>query len=332
DLQHQVMIEAVENHMPQVIVIDEIGTEAEAAAARTIAERGVQLIGTAHGTSLENLVMNPTLSDLIGGVQTVTLGDEEARRRRTQKSVLERKGPPTFDVVVEIRNRQEVAIHADVGRTVDLLLRGATLHPQVRRLSSGGQVVEEDSLPPTAAARPSPFQSHDEAEFDGSPDVAAKQKTADIFGYGIGRGRLEETLSLLRMPFRVVDSIQAADVVLTTKQLYRRKPRPIHVAEEAHVPVYVLKKNSPVQLEQALTAIAESRGIFDPVDMVLDETDDAVIRIQGGETDEVELAPQNAYVRRLQHQRAEEASFGSRSIGKEPNRRVRIFRNGTGTR
>ena len=118
-VQHAVMIEAVENHMPQVIVIDEIGTEQEATAARTIAERGVQLIGTAHGNNLDNLMLNPTLSDLIGGIQSVTLGDEEARRRRTQKSVLERKAPPTFDVIVEIQDREKVMVHSDVAETVE---------------------------------------------------------------------------------------------------------------------------------------------------------------------------------------------------------------------
>src|SRR5256884_3441870 len=131
-LQHEVMIEAVENHMPQVIVIDEIGTELEAQAARTIAERGVQLIGTAHGNNLDNLMLNPTLSDLIGGIQSVTLGDEEARRRRTQKSRLERKAPPTFDVVVEIQDRDRVTVHPDVAETVDDLLRGDAVSPELR--------------------------------------------------------------------------------------------------------------------------------------------------------------------------------------------------------
>ena len=131
-LQHEVMIEAVENHMPQVIVIDEIGTELEAQAARTIAERGVQLIGTAHGNNLDNLMLNPTLSDLIGGIQSVTLGDEEARRRRTQKSVLERKAPPTFDVIVEIQDRERVAVHSDVAETIDALLRGDAVAPELR--------------------------------------------------------------------------------------------------------------------------------------------------------------------------------------------------------
>jgi stage III sporulation protein SpoIIIAA len=131
-LQHEVMIEAVENHMPQVIVIDEIGTELEAQAARTIAERGVQLIGTAHGNNLDNLMLNPTLSDLIGGIQSVTLGDEEARRRRTQKSVLERKAPPTFDVIIEIQDRERVVVHSDVAETVDAMLRGDPVAPELR--------------------------------------------------------------------------------------------------------------------------------------------------------------------------------------------------------
>jgi len=137
-LQHEVMIEAVENHMPEVIVIDEIGTEREAQAARTIAERGVQLIGTAHGNNLDNLMVNPTLSDLIGGIQTVTLGDEEARRRRTQKSVLERKAPPTFDVVMEIQDRDRVMVHQDVADTVDALLRGDPIAPELRWRDEGG--------------------------------------------------------------------------------------------------------------------------------------------------------------------------------------------------
>jgi hypothetical protein len=134
------MIEAVENHMPEVIVIDEIGTELEAAAARTIAERGVQLVGTAHGTTLENLMLNPTLSDLIGGIQTVTLGDEEARRRGTQKSVLERKAPPTFDVMVEILDRDRVAVHQDVAEVVDSILRGAPLAPEIRERHNDGRI------------------------------------------------------------------------------------------------------------------------------------------------------------------------------------------------
>src|SRR5687768_4716490 len=141
--QHAVMIEAVENHMPEVIIIDEIGTELEAQAARTIAERGVQLVGTAHGTSLENLMLNPTLSDLVGGIQTVTLGDDEARRRGSQKSVLERKAPPTFDIMIELLDRERVAVHHDVSEMVDALLRGEMVPPEIRTRLADGSIHTE---------------------------------------------------------------------------------------------------------------------------------------------------------------------------------------------
>ncbi len=160
-LQHEVMIEAVENHMPQVIVIDEIGTELEAQAARTIAERGVQLIGTAHGNNLDNLMLNPTLSDLIGGIQSVTLGDEEARRRRTQKSVLERKQPPTFDVIIEIQDRERVMVHADVAETIDEMLRGDPVAPELRWRDEEG-IHRSQSRP-----RPSPRETLGSERFAG---------------------------------------------------------------------------------------------------------------------------------------------------------------------
>src|SRR5512137_1732150 len=142
-LQHEVMIEAVENHNPEVIVIDEIGRELEAAAARTIAERGVQLIGTAHGRTLENLLLNPTLSDLVGGIESVTLSDEEARRRGTQKTVLERRAPPTFDVLIEIQERDRLTLHTDVSAAVDAMLRGAAMQPEVRSRDAKGEIHHE---------------------------------------------------------------------------------------------------------------------------------------------------------------------------------------------
>ncbi len=144
-LQHEVMIEAVENHNPEVIVIDEIGRELEAAAARTIAERGVQLIGTAHGQTLDNLLLNPTLSDLVGGIEAVTLSDEEARRRGTQKTVLERRAPPTFDVLIEIQNRDRFAVHVDIMGSVDALLRGFPLPPELRTRDERGQDPDREN-------------------------------------------------------------------------------------------------------------------------------------------------------------------------------------------
>jgi stage III sporulation protein SpoIIIAA len=158
-LQHEVMIEAVENHNPEVIVIDEIGRELEAAAARTIAERGVQLIGTAHGKTLENLLLNPTLSDLVGGIEAVTLSDEEARRRGTQKTVLERRAPPTFDVLIEIQSRDEFTIHADITEAVDTFLRGYPLPPEMRTRDAEGKIRVEKApvatLPASPGTRPS---------------------------------------------------------------------------------------------------------------------------------------------------------------------------------
>jgi len=137
-LQHEVMIEAVENHNPEVIVIDEIGRELEALAARTIAERGVQLVATAHGRTLENLLLNPTLSDLVGGIESVTLSDEEAHRRGTQKTVLERRAPPTFDILVELQERDRLVVHNDVAASVDELVRGYPLRPEVRSRDENG--------------------------------------------------------------------------------------------------------------------------------------------------------------------------------------------------
>ncbi len=156
ELQHQVMIEAVENHMPEVIVIDEIGTELEAQAARTIAERGVMLVATAHGNELTNLIKNPTLCDLVGGIQSVTLGDEEARRRRTQKTVLERAADPTFPLAVEMHSRHRWLVHRDVARTVDLLLRGQSARPEIRELGAGGELRLQESPSPSASPSPSP--------------------------------------------------------------------------------------------------------------------------------------------------------------------------------
>jgi stage III sporulation protein SpoIIIAA len=151
--QHAVMIEAVENHMPQVIVIDEIGTTAEALAARTIAERGVQLIATAHGNTLENLLQNPTLSDLVGGIQAVTLSDEEARRRGTQKTVLERKAPPTFGVLIEIQDKDRLAVHHDVAEVVDRFLRDVPPRPELRTRTEGGGVQIQRAERPERADR-----------------------------------------------------------------------------------------------------------------------------------------------------------------------------------
>src|SRR6266508_4161399 len=223
-LQHAVMIEAVENHMPEVIVIDEIGTEQEAAASRTIAERGVQLIATAHGNSLENLMLNPTLSDLVGGIQTVTLSDEEARRRGTQKSVLERKAPPTFQTLVEIQAYQRVALYQDVAQTVDAILLGVPVAPEIRERTPEGR-VEVTSAPPRTGRR------EDGAVTPRSVarTIAAGREMVKVYPFGISWNRVEE-----------------ADVVITLKNYYRRKTPRLRDAEQSGIPIFIARSNSRI--------------------------------------------------------------------------------------
>jgi stage III sporulation protein SpoIIIAA len=320
--QHAVMIEAVENHMPQVIVIDEIGTELEAQAARTIAERGVQLVGTAHGNELENLMQNPTLSDLIGGIQAVTLGDEEARRRGTQKTVLERKAPPTFDEVVEIQDWDHVVVHRDVAETVDTLLRGFPIAGEVRARDDTGavQIVEQ------VAERPAPFARQPASTQNGRARPSAEgTQTLRVFPFGIGRNRLEQAARELHVNVVVTNRIDDADLVMTLKNYYRRKPEPLRNAESEGIPVYVLKSNTVAQMQTCLASVlnvtAQER---DPTMAALEEAEQAI-----GEVIEharpIEVAPQNSHIRRLQHQLAERYNVTSRSRGKEPNRRVKFF-------
>jgi len=332
-MQHAVMIEAVENHMPEVIVIDEIGTELEAAAARTIAERGVQLVGTAHGNTLDNLMMNPTLSDLIGGIQSVTLGDDEARRRGTQKSILERKAPPTFEVVVEIQDRDRVAVHGNAAEAVDAILRGSPMAPEVRSKGPDGEVQierarnlravpsERGASPQTAAT--APFGDRRSMGMTQAGDRADGKPTR-IYPFGISRDRLDDLVHSLKLPVVIVREPSSADVVMTAKNYYRRKPQALREAESAGIPVYVLASNTDAQIEGALINIFELETA-DPAAYAMREAEDAVQQVLA-EDKPVELSPQSSYLRRLQHQLAESHNLSSRSKGREPYRRVKIYR------
>lgn len=358
-LQHEVMIEAVENHMPQVIIIDEIGREEEAIAARTIAERGVQLIGTAHGNSLENLLMNPTLSDLVGGIESVTLSDEEARRRGTQKSVLERKAPPTFDVLIEIQDRQHMVIHHDVGAAVDAFLRGRILAPESRRLDDNGQLriektVEPDLTEKAGGGKMGKHRRHRDswqngkaaAESNGSSYTRWETSTAvadyvseeepeeenkptrvvRVYPYGIGQNRLRSAAGTLNVPIQIVENLSQADVVITLKNYYRQQPQPLVDAERRNVPIYVLRSNTVTQMEQCLVDIFQIAT--DPVDTFTEamrETQEGIQQVLGGENT-IELQPRSAAIRSQQHQLVRAANLLSHSYGREPYRRVRIFR------
>ena len=324
-LQHDVMVEAVENHMPEVIIIDEIGTELEARAARTIAERGVQLVATAHGNTLTNLIMNPTLADLVGGIQTVTLSDEEARRRGTRKSVLERKAPPTFDSLVEIQSFTRVSIQESVALTIDSLLRGESVPPTVREINEDGNVHEAQG---NAAALPPSLEHGPALELGAHPTPAtlAPGPHRRIYPFGVSPERLAEAIRESGVNASVVPQLEDADAVMTLRSIFRRRSGPIRDAEAQGLPIFVLKHNAVLQMEQSLRALARGMGQFDPVKAALAEAEDAVEQLNRGGRAAVELNPQNAYIRRLQHQLAQRYDLFSTSKGREPYRRVRLFK------
>ena len=338
-MQHAVMIEAVENHMPEVIVIDEIGTELEAAAARTIAERGVQLVGTAHGNILDNLMMNPTLCDLVGGIQTVTLSDEEARRRGTQKSVLERKAPPTFEIVVEIQDWDRVALRDDVAASVDAILRGHSLLAEIRVRHPSGEIEKlgEASLVPSNSVGRSNKPAREGRGAARHRRPSRKLAPLRIYPYGLNQNRVRQAGRRLDLPVLLVSELLDADALFTLRTYYRKRPQIIADAERQGIPVYVLRNNTVAQMETYLTELfglgrereARSSGLGseDTIRAALQETEQALETVMNGERSSVQLPPREAYVRRMQHELVREARLLSRSSGKEPNRRVTIYSN-----
>ena len=297
ELQHQVMIEAVENHMPEVIVIDEIGTELEALAARTIAERGVQLVGTAHGNQLDNLIKNPTLSDLIGGIQAVTLGDEEARRRGSQKTVLERKALPTFDIAVEMLERRRWVVHQDVSVTIDQLLRGhdpvtevrsANEQGEVEIASAGGQSqkmngksrLQNPVLPrPTGwrasgqmtPVEPSPphhpefeqmldqswQQAEEHTEKVRTPGPNGEDWPVYVYPYGISRNLLDQVLELSKLPVVLTKDIDSADAVIALRSQVKHHSKLRQMAKTKEVPIHVVKSNTLPQISRTLQRLLD---------------------------------------------------------------------------
>jgi len=346
-LQHEVMIEAVENHNPETIVIDEIGRELEAQAARTIAERGVQLIGTAHGQTLDNLLLNPTLSDLVGGIESVTLSDEEARRRGTQKTVLERRAPPTFNVLIEIQTRHRLVVLEDVAAAVDANLRGRPLPVEIRHRASSGEIQSaqpEHAFGQRNGSRRNGPRSRDGREPRPEPDRSRQYDRAEpfepamtsggrwlqtlhVFPYGVARNRLAQVAKQLRVPIEIVDDLEAAQALVTLKNYYRRRPRLIVDAERMGISIYVLRANTVTQMEDFLVDVFQLYGDeqHDPFGVAMREAEEAIRRIKNGARS-IDLSPQAAYIRRKQHEMARAAHLISHSYGNEPQRRVRIFR------
>jgi stage III sporulation protein SpoIIIAA len=359
ELQHQVMIEAVENHMPEVIVIDEIGTELEAQAARTIAERGVMLVATAHGNELANLVKNPTLSDLVGGIESVTLGDEEARRRRSQKTVLERAAEPTFPLAVEMHSRHRWLVHRDVGRTVDLLLRGQLPRPQVRELDSDGRLHLQEPSPHEALIRPEPPQGerplqrrHRElapvplpdpvaapefSEAPAEPTPNGRQSPLLLYRVGVSALLLEQAIRSRRLPVQCVDDVEAADVVLALRQNLGQHPELRRRAQRAGVPILVIKADTLPQVQRGLERLLQrrdpaeasptepGRGGADDDLAALEECRLAVEQLVLAKGQPVELLPRSERVRRLQAEFAARYQLASADFGSGRQQRLRIF-------
>jgi stage III sporulation protein AA len=320
DMQHDVMIEAVENHMPEVIIIDEIGRKEEVDAARTIAERGVQLIATAHGNTLENLLVNPTLSDLVGGVQVVTLSDEEAHRRGTQKTILERKASPTFDILIEIRARGLYAIHEDVAKAVDELLRGIPPNPLILRVSEDGTVERsyEQTLPPSAVAA--------SETLEGQAKKAEKGAEIRILPLGISRSKLEKAIVNVGVPAVVVDEVDDADMVLTLKSHLNKGYQRLREAKAKNVPIRTIKSNTMSQMEDFLTDLfsVSSEQMQAEIAEALREAEEAAI-LTTQDQKRRELRPEPQRIRRLQHELIAKYGLLSFSVGEEPHRHVVVI-------
>ncbi len=362
-LQHEVMIEAVENHNPEVIIIDEIGRESEAQAARTIAERGVQLIGTAHGQTIGNLLMNPTLSDLIGGIESVTLSDEEAKRRGTQKVVLERRSPPTFDVLIEIKQRNQVVVYQDVAEAVDALVRGMELQPELRTKNAKGTIVREKAPAPVLEGSGFAGNQADAkgkkgkqnmltreqaniVEISGKSrnvlsglkrggaaelmkDPQFKRDTVRVYSHGVARNRLNEAAQRLNVPVTVVNSLDEADLLMTLRPYYRDRQSVIVAAEEKGLPIYVLRSNTTAQIEYTLANLLKIEVQEQAVNWedVEEETVNAIRQVLTGEASWVDLSPADRSIRRIQQEMIEQAHLICQPFGKEPRRRLRIYRN-----
>lgn len=338
EYQKDIMIEAVENHTPEVIVVDEIGTEAEAQAARTIAERGVMLIATAHGNSLESLIKNPTLSDLVGGIQSVTLGDDEAKRRSSQKTVLEREKQPTFDIVIEILDRNTLAVYKNTSEAVDYILRGWPIRPEIRKVdkvysfSNSEPAVEKN---PTVLDKINALDEkieHPESlkfSFSRQKYVEEVKKFKKIYLYAVSRSIAEKVIERLDLNAEVTRNLDDADIVIAHKNFVKGGAKVLSTAEENRLQIFYVKTNSMAQIQKVIkealdiAEINDRQNFYDITEKALDEAKTAIEKILAGATD-VELKPQSTHIRKLQHELVEQHNLESKSIGEGDSRHLRI--------
>ena len=363
--QHQIMIEAVENHMPEIIIIDEIGTELEAAAARTIAERGVQLVGTAHGSALENLIKNPTLTDLIGGIQYVTLGDEEARRRGSSKSILERKAPPTFEMAVEIHDPRTWIIHNDIEHSVDLILQGNNLPLQKREFLKAKQSIirckvsqfqkKTNSTTETLSKRSLNEKRQKNSNlYDSNRSNSTKQKKSNkldvflkkelgtrflfLYVYGINTQDLRSLIKTLKLPIIVTGEIQYADAILALGNLMKNNKKLRQISSSRSICVYTIQNNGLIQISKALKQIVKQslnlefnekrmriKNVGSFLLTPLEEVRLAIEEIVISDKCIVDLLPRTDSIRRLQNDVIDHYHLDRDIIGEGSNKRIRIY-------
>lgn len=348
EFQKDIMIEAVENHTPEVIVVDEIGTEEEAQAARTIAERGVMLIATAHGNTLENLIKNPTLSDLVGGIQSVTLGDDEARRRSCQKTVLEREKQPTFDIVIEILDRNTLAVYKDTSEAVDYILRGWPIRPEIRKVDktyeekAANEVVKKEEgkslldeinrLEQKVFPSPekTPIESSLKFSFSRQKYVEEVKSLKKVYLYAVSRSIVEKVIERLDLSIELTRNIDEADIVIAHKNFAKGGAKILNLANDYRIRVFYIKTNSMPQIQKVLkdaldiTETSETlTGYYDEAERALEEAKAAINKILAG-AEHIELKPQNTQIRKLQHELVEQHNLTSKSVGEGEERHLRI--------
>lgn len=344
--QKDIMIEAVENHTPEVIVVDEIGTEEEAQAARTIAERGVMLIATAHGNSLESLIKNPTLSDLVGGIQSVTLGDDEARRRASQKTVLEREKQPTFDIVIEILDRNTLAVYKDTAEAVDYILRGWPIRPEIRKVDQTYdkqvekqaeevkkvQPKQEPSITEQINKLEQKIQPADSLKFNFSRQkyVEEVKGIKKIYLYAVSRSIVEKVIERLDLKAEITRNIDDADIVIAHKNFAKGGAKILSTANDYRLQIFFIKTNSMAQIQKVLKdalqiteTSATLQGYYDDAERALDEAKAAINKILAG-AEHIELQPQSQQIRKLQHELVEQHNLQSKSVGEGAQRHLRI--------
>ncbi len=333
EFQKDIMIEAVENHTPEVIVVDEIGTEPEAQAARTIAERGVMLIATAHGNCLESLIKNPTLSDLVGGIQSVTLGDDEAKRRASQKTVLEREKQPTFDIVIEILDRNTLAVYKNTSEAVDYILRGWPIRPEIRKVEE--QHIETISAP-TPVKQEVPETPQDNSlnfSFSRQKYVEQAKPLKKLYLYAVSRTIVEKTIERLNLNVELTRNVEDADIVIAHKNFAKGGAKILNTAKEYRVQIFYVKTNSMAQIQKVLKDaldiqpgdVEPLQGYSDNTEKALDEARVAIKQVSDG-AEVVELAPQPSQIRKLQHELVDQYNLKSTSIGEGENRHLRVHK------